>query len=288
MTNLSVKYTKITPEIAGLLLRKNVENNRTLMPAVVSKYAQLMEVGQWDINTGDTIKISDDGFVLDGQHRLQAVIKSGVTIYSFVAYGLSQDSFRNIDIGRSRRTSDALHFSGIPAPKVVAAAVQLYHSLKNGTHLGVMRTPSAPGREHAGGGSTFCGSAGAAGRLSSLDIEKIYFANRERWHKYANTYLRKGRVVDTSSNIAGMWAYLADINENDADEFFARLVEGDSLSAGSPILALRERLIAAKTTKVGYLSSSERRAVYVSAWNAYRRGKAQNSIRIHDLSIMPI
>jgi hypothetical protein len=288
MTDLSVKYTKITPEIAGLLLRKNVENNRTLMPSVVSKYAQLMKVGQWDANTGDTIKISDDGFVLDGQHRLYAVVKSGVTIYSFVAYGLSKDSFRNIDIGKSRKTADALHFSGIPTSKVVAAAVQLYYSLKNGTQLSVMRTPSAPGREHAGGGNIFCGSATSVGRLSSLDIEKIYFAKREKWQKYVSTYLRKCRVIDTSSNIAGMWAYLADINEDDADEFFARLVEGDSLSTGSPILALRERLLAAKTTKAGYLSSSERRAVYVSAWNAYRRGKAQNSIRIPDLSIMPI
>jgi len=288
MTDLSVKYTKITPEIAGLLLRKNVENNRAVMAGVVLKYANSMKAGQWDMNTGDTIKVSDDGFVLDGQHRLYAVIKSGVTIHSFVAYGLSKESFRNIDIGKSRKIADALHFSGIPSSKVVAAAIQLYSNLKKGNMLGVMRSPNTIGRGHAGGGCTYKTESSAACRLSALDIENIYNANRDKWQKYINTYLRKGVVVDTRSNISGMWAYLAEINENDADEFFARLVEGDSLVSGSPILALRERLLSAKNTKSGFLSSAERRAVYISAWNAYRKGKMQSNLRIPDLSIMPV
>lgn len=288
MTDLSVKYTKITPEIAGLLLRKNVENNRSLIHSAVNKYAQLMKVGQWDENTGDTIKISDDGFVLDGQHRLYAVIKSGVTIHSFVAYGLSKDSFRNIDIGKSRKVSDALHFASIPTPRVVAPAIQLYWNLKSGAYMSVMRSPETARNTGSNSGMSYVESGATALRLSALDIEKIYFENEAKWYKCVNTYTKKCRVLDTSANIAGMWAYLADINERDANDFIARLIEGDGLESGSPILALRNRLLAAKTTKSGFLSSAERRAVYISAWNAYRRGKVQNSIRIPDLSIMPI
>lgn len=287
MTNLRIEYTEITPEIAAEMLRKNVANNRSLMATTVAKYANLMSKGQWDTQTGDTIKISKDGFVIDGQHRLHAVVKSGITIHSFIAYGLDVESFRNIDVGQSRKLSDALHFAEIPTSKVVASAIQLYWNLKSGVYMGVMRSPETPQRG-TGGSMSYVSKGATSLRLSALDIEKIYFENEAKWYRYINTYLKKCRVIDTSSNIAGMWAYLADINEQDAKEFISRLIEGDGLEFGSPILALRNRLLAAKSTKAGFLSSAERRAVYVSAWNAFRKGKNQNSVRITDLSIMPI
>jgi len=287
MTNLSITYTEITPEIAAQLLRKNIKHNRNIMNVTVNKYANLMSRGQWDFHTGDTIKISKDGYVVDGQHRLHAVVKSGITIYSFVAYGLDNESFKNIDMGKSRRISDALHFAGIPYARVVAASIQLHWNLKNGTNTAVMTTPVSA-RNTQGGGLDYKTNAAASLRLSAADIEQIYFKNEDNWNRYVQTYLAKCRVLETSSNLAGMWAYLSDINANDADEFISRLVEGDALNYGSPILALRNRLLAAKTTKHGFLSSSERRAVYISAWNAFRKGKIQNSLRVPDLSIMPI
>ena len=80
----------ITPQIASEYLAKNTNNYRVLSKSKVDSYAEDMKSGNWQEN-GEGIAFSEDGTLKDGQHRLQAIIRSGVTIPMLVVRGVASD-----------------------------------------------------------------------------------------------------------------------------------------------------------------------------------------------------
>jgi hypothetical protein len=72
----------ITPELAGQLLAMNTENRR-LRPSHVAYLARAIERGEWQMPP-DAIMVSDSGRLLNGQHRLTAVVRSGKPIQSYL------------------------------------------------------------------------------------------------------------------------------------------------------------------------------------------------------------
>ena len=79
-----IELVNVTPELAEFWLTQN-SANRNVRREVWKAYARDMAAGAWKV-TAETIKMSPAGRLLDGQHRLQAVVASGVTVPMFVAY----------------------------------------------------------------------------------------------------------------------------------------------------------------------------------------------------------
>lgn len=115
---------KITPEIARQFLAKNLSNRPLRKTSTVAVFAAAMKRGEWVLN-GDAIRFSSDGILLDGQHRLEAVVKSGATIYSLVVYGLPPSTFDTIDRGRPRTTGDMLAIRGEKNYTALASVARL-------------------------------------------------------------------------------------------------------------------------------------------------------------------
>ena len=92
----------ITPEKAEKILKKNLPYNRKVSDRVVELYARDMKEGRWNEDCPTTISISSKGYLIDGQHRLLAVIRSGVPILFVVAADVSEDAFEYIDNGKKR------------------------------------------------------------------------------------------------------------------------------------------------------------------------------------------
>lgn len=77
----------ITPKIAQAMLEKhltpflakNPNCQRVFSQKVAEGYARAMRAGQWGL-THQGVAIDDTGFLIDGQHRLAAIVQSGVTI----------------------------------------------------------------------------------------------------------------------------------------------------------------------------------------------------------------
>ena len=86
----------VTPELAGALLKLNTEN-RPVKPQVVSKYAKELDEGTFHF-TGDAIKISKEGVLLDGQHRLLAVVKADKPMQMHIQAGLDPQVFLVLDL----------------------------------------------------------------------------------------------------------------------------------------------------------------------------------------------
>ncbi len=94
----------ITPKVAEFMLNLNWPNNRPLMDAVVDRYAAAMSHGHWKLN-GESLIMSSDGNMIDGQHRLWAVVSSGAPVRTMITFGVDSNTFDTINSGRARSIS---------------------------------------------------------------------------------------------------------------------------------------------------------------------------------------
>lgn len=101
-----VETKAVSPEVAAFLLEGNAKN-RQAKSAHVDHLAKEMLQGRFKYN-GDTIRVDRNGNLLDGQHRLMAVVKSGTTQMMTIVSGLDPEIFMTIDQGTRRTNADML------------------------------------------------------------------------------------------------------------------------------------------------------------------------------------
>lgn len=99
----------VTPELAAEWLEHNT-HNRTLRPRVVDKYAADMKAGRW-LLTHQGIAFDDDNVLVDGQHRLAAVVQSGAAAKMLITRGVSMKAQIAVDDHSVRNTADALRLA---------------------------------------------------------------------------------------------------------------------------------------------------------------------------------
>ena len=126
------KQETITPEIARRLLDTQIVNRR-LNPGRVNTYANDMKNGRWT-ESPEPICINQNGQLNNGQHRLQAVIVSGMPVVMSVAYDVPDEAV--LDRGLPRSLGDSLYMRGLIdaelATKRVIALVTRYLEIKYG------------------------------------------------------------------------------------------------------------------------------------------------------------
>lgn len=118
----------IGPEKAAEYLKSNI-NNRPLGMHVVKNYAYQMKNGEWLPDVIDAIAFDTRGRLRNGQHRLQAVIMSGVSIPFLVQRNVPDTYFDYVDTGKARMVSDIIN---IPDPKTVAPGARVIAAFKAG------------------------------------------------------------------------------------------------------------------------------------------------------------
>lgn len=108
----------ITPEIAAEFLTHNRQDgrheNRRMRRKKVAMYADDMKHGRWQ-TTSQGIAFYENGDLADGQHRLEAIIESGVTVTMIVIYDVPNDSTL-FDRGMARSTTDVFEMGGRKGP----------------------------------------------------------------------------------------------------------------------------------------------------------------------------
>ena len=108
----------ITPAIAEEYLGK-MRHNRTLRQQHVDRLAKDIANGRWT-DSNDAIAFNEAGELINGQHRLNAIIKAGVGAQLLVVKGLEAKAMTNLDAGAKRLPSDALHLMGETASRALA------------------------------------------------------------------------------------------------------------------------------------------------------------------------
>jgi len=145
-----MKRETITPEVAKALLENNT-NNRSITQGHLALIKSEILSGKWQYN-GQPIIIGESGRLLDGQHRLTAVVETGIPIDTFIMRGINEDAFVTIDTGKVRGGSDVLSIAGSKHGSHVASAIRKIleqfggtkkcqgkysHKISNGEYLAV-------------------------------------------------------------------------------------------------------------------------------------------------------
>lgn len=119
---MKTELIKITPKLAAEWLSKTPEFQRKVRSETVDSYARDMLYGRWAV-THQAIAFDVSGRLIDGQHRLHAIVKAGVSITMLVTTGAPSDSYGHVDLGLKRSVIDALRSQGDPVIKEEYIAV---------------------------------------------------------------------------------------------------------------------------------------------------------------------
>ena len=130
---------EIMPAMAKSILEKDTFNNRPISKDHVRGLVKEMVSGNW-LFDWSPIRFNDKGQLLDGRHRLTAIVASGKTFKFNVISGLDTETFKSMDTGRKREGSDILSISGVNNAKAAAAAIKFVYGFTNNVH-GANRDP---------------------------------------------------------------------------------------------------------------------------------------------------
>lgn len=242
----------VTPEAAQAYLLKN-SLNRPLSDKLVERYARDMREGKWKGSTSETIKFSKFGELLDGQHRLMAIIRSGLSFSFLMARDLDKDIFDVIDTGRIRTTRDIFGIERIKNWNQVPAIITLYVILKAGASL-------ALGKRDVG--------------ITNSDILALYHKRPDFWQEVCRqsaVWYDAFSKVCSASFLGGFYCLFYDLNPTDATTFMEQLCSGINVD-NNTIHLLRKRLIENRTGTKKH-TRQYIRAVTIKAWNCFRDGR---------------
>lgn len=103
---MRIEEMVVTPDQARDWLHMN-GRNRVLRRTLVRQLEAAIRRGEWKM-THQPIALDREGVLLDGQHRLHAILLSGVACRSLVAFDAERETFDCIDIGAKRSLGDVL------------------------------------------------------------------------------------------------------------------------------------------------------------------------------------
>lgn len=252
----------MTPELAQKYLDTQVLN-RKLNPDWVAALARSIEKGEWILD-GNSIKMDDNGHLIDGQHRLQAVVLSGMTVEMEVKSGFPSDAINVIDtFTRPRSMSDILTLRGIKNATTVGAGVRTYELETRGVLNGNARYRVTP--------------------TTALDI---YNSNPDVWQRCAclakscSNQRQNHLLLLKAPMICGYAGYLIikkGYSSDKVDYFFNQLCSSRE-STNVSIEKLRTVLLRNITANKKYPQIAIRNML-VKTWNAYITGRAIKGLR---------
>ena len=250
---------KITPEVATKILEGSSDiKNRNVNEGHVDWLASQMKSGKWYLN-GEAIILDDEGQLVDGQHRLWAVVKSEVTIESLVTRGVDRKGFASIDTGAARTLANVLGIVGEKYAAAMASALSWTYR----HDLGKMFSASkAVGFSHQ------------VGLTVIRKYPEIRDSAEEVSKMTAKSQILKG--VPPSTLIFLHHRFSTHAKEK-ATEFFETLGDLRFDSAGTPTRILRDQILRRKAEVRGGGGGSktpplEMMAFFIKAWTDFLSG----------------
>ncbi|MGW1401191.1 hypothetical protein ACWCRF_21575 [Streptomyces sp. NPDC002405] len=264
---MRMEVVDISPQLAAEWLSRNT-NNRPLSKSTVQQLAGQIQRGEWQL-THQGIAFDEDQVLVDGQHRLAAIVKAGTTVPLTVTHGVPRTAFTVMDTGRKRTGRDALALAGEANATHLAAALR-------GLHL-YLHAPN----------SSWSGGSSATSNDQLLVMLDKHPGIRDALHR--GIALNRGcRITVTAATIG--W-YLTTEARPDIDQaaWEEGVVTGARLEPGDPRLTLRNTMLslAAGRTHRRRDDSREHLLYYLKAWNAWVEGRSIKLLRRSPHETMP-
>ena len=119
-SNIAFEVEVIDKEKAMKYLETNFSNNRKIRPRAVSQIVDDIKSGDFYLSW-DCLAFNEMGQLVNGQHRLTAVIEADVPCRFYVLRNIDHSTIRHFDIGNKRNQADRISVHGTPMhPKACA------------------------------------------------------------------------------------------------------------------------------------------------------------------------
>lgn len=240
----------ITPDMAAAMLATSA-GNRHIREEQVAAYARDMLSGRWFM-TGDTIGFNADGRLVDGHHRLEAVVASGVSLHTFAVYGIGDEAHGAIDTGIKRTQADEFGYRGEVNKHLLAAIVSNVwrYDLPGGPV-----TSSVPTRA------------------------ELHYVLEQNPGIRSFTSLATSSFGSITTGPLGAVAYIAarEVEVEEAENWLGRLKSDTGFEEGDPCLALRRYAASVKKRRIA-LSRIDWMAICIKSFNAYLAGTSVRNL----------
>lgn len=242
----------MTPAWATDLLNMN-RLNRPLNDQHVKRLANQILTGKWRFN-GDSIKIAETDDVLDGQHRLNAIILANKSVEMLMIYGIEREAFSTIDtLRKPRSASDVLALGGATRYRNIAAsALQWLIRWQRGC-IEDFRAPQ--------------------NRVENSDVEAA-FAAHPSIVGAAEQAMRVNKLANASI-VAFFYYVLTNRNPRLADRMIETLHDPSGVAISDPFYNLR---VYFATNKLKTKSPIVTIALMIKAANAAAKGKKMETL----------
>jgi hypothetical protein len=273
----------ITPALATELLTKLIIN-RPLNKYKVNKYKSDMLNNQWIEKTGETIKFDSKGNLIDGQHRLNALILANISINFLISLNCDEDAQKVIDMG-NRSVNDSFKILGIQYyDNVVTIVKGLIGFYSNSSKINL---PSGFSLKGQGSQST----TEINTKYTVLDMHKYYYENEEKitfviqnfrgliYSKYKNKTLAPGFYLKFAALLHFEGASFEYIYN-----FLEQMLLGlNGSSALHPsIYYVRELLIENYKSNKPAFKNVLIYELIIKAWNNYITNKQNKTIKLNN------
>lgn len=256
---LQFREVFITPSIAKDFLQSNTKNRKIKIP-VVKRYANEITSGRWRTNTAEAIKISKTNVILDGQHRLHAIVMANKGINMHVVNNLDDDVFDVLDTGSVRTAFDVFYINGSKYASVLPGIIQNFKMFERGISL----------------------QSKVYNKLTNAQLIEFYELNPPYWNLIAGMTIKWHTgfsKILTPAVIGGLYSIFLKVSDcSDAENFMDELCYGKEFT-NDTIIWLRKKLIEDKISKTK-LPPTVKIALIIKAWNLYRKGKQVKSLKI--------
>jgi hypothetical protein len=260
---LRSRVQKVTPVKAAEMLAANTAN-RPLSRSTVRAFAEAMRRGDWLV-THQGIAFDTRGVLVDGQHRLAAVIEADVAVEMTVFTDVEADTFDVLDTGKKRNAADVLAIEGEKSSTLLAAMVRSVWQYEN-----------RPDASWSGG----------AAAVTNHQIVQTLEA-----HPKIRDFIAMGERIATETGMiksaAGAAAYLVEQanrgNKAALAEWHSGVIDGAGLAKNDPRLVFRRTMFAMARKQAGVVQrrrdTREHVALYVKAFNAWVAGETITQLR---------
>lgn len=265
-TQLRYSEELITVAKAMAYMALNRDNYRRLNVKHASVLAQELTEGRW-VMTGEAIifGVDEEGneILLDGQHRLYAVILSGVPAVMTVTRGVPPEAVDVMGSGKPRNSADVVRRMGLGNANTIAAGASL-----------VLK---------------YQASAFTNGNYSSTYFQRGDVVGEEvqkRFALYSEWGTRSSRCKHlniTGSSIVAfgvLTSTASTVNLEVRDRFMDGVETGAGLSSGNPALTYREWALRNRTSMDKKITGPEHLAALIRTFNAYEEGKSLKAIKV--------
>jgi hypothetical protein len=260
----------ITPEIAADWLDNRNVGNRRKSSVTARRYARLIQTKRWKC-THQGIAFDRDGWLIDGQHRLMAIVATGIPTNLFIVpfvEGMDDKTFDVLDSGHKRQAAQLLEGPGAHAR---AAAAR---------YLGVVDDSFGP--EHHIVQDIIATSVETA---DVLEVVKDW-PELMAWASFMGT-ANKNAHIPPGPHLAVLAQAERSPHRDRIESWLEGISSGAGLEPKDPRLLARNRFISDARLAQGHVGRCLAYRLLVKAWNAHAVGGSLGVLRASDGEVRP-